>query len=57
MTFKDISLIDTALTTMLDFWVTPDGAKQYLLTTDGDEVSLWRKAHPGRGYSTRKPPA
>ncbi|MFC1942786.1 hypothetical protein ACFLWU_06190 [Chloroflexota bacterium] len=43
-TWNDISLIDNALTTMKDIWVSPDGSVTYLLTDDGAEVALWRQA-------------
>jgi len=42
--FNDISLIDTALTTVNDFAVSPDSAKMYLVTNDGVSTSVWFKA-------------
>jgi hypothetical protein len=44
LTFNDLSLIDTTLTTMEDVWVTPDGSKVFLVTQDGSDTSVWRKA-------------
>jgi hypothetical protein len=44
-TFNDISLINTAITNMLDVAVASDGSVIYLLTVDGtgdDDLSLWR---------------
>lgn len=43
-TFNDISLIDTTLSTLEDVYVTPDGSKVFLLSNDGTDLSLWRKA-------------
>jgi hypothetical protein len=44
LTFNDISLIDTALSDMLDVWVTPDGSKVFLVADDGTDTSVFRKA-------------
>ena len=41
--FNDISLIDTALTTLEDVAVSVDGSKVYLATDDGADLSLWRQ--------------
>ena len=41
-TWNEIALVDTALTTMLDFDVAADGSEQYLLTSDSAAISLWR---------------
>lgn len=43
-TWNDVALVDSALTTMEDMWVSPDGSVMYLLASDGTETSLWRKA-------------
>jgi len=44
VTFNDISLIDTVLTNATDVAVSRDGKKVYLVTDDGADMSLWRKA-------------
>ena len=43
-TFNDISLINTTLTNLEDVAVSADGSVVYLLTDDGTDLSLWRKA-------------
>jgi len=43
-TWSEIALMDTALTTMMDFGVTPDGSIQYLLTNDSAETSLFLRS-------------
>jgi trimeric autotransporter adhesin len=43
-TWNSISLIDSALTNILDFAISPDGSVKYLLTADGGEISLYRSA-------------
>lgn len=43
-TFNDISLIDTAITYARDAAVSADGSKIYLVTDDGTDLSLWRRA-------------
>jgi hypothetical protein len=41
-TFNDLSLIDTALTTLSDVAITPDGGIVYLVTADGTpDLSVW----------------
>jgi hypothetical protein len=42
--FNDISLIDTAITSVSDVAVSSDGSKVYLGTDDGADLSLWYKA-------------
>lgn len=42
-TFNDISLIDTALSNLRDVAISADGSKVYLVTDDGNDLSLWRK--------------
>jgi len=43
-TWNSISLIDSALTNILDFAISPDGSVKYLLAADGGEISLYRSA-------------
>ncbi len=43
-TFNDISLIDTALTSLVDVAVAADGSAVYLVTDDGSDLSLWRRS-------------
>ena len=43
-TWNSISLIDSALTNILDFAVSADGSVKYLLAADGGEISLYRSA-------------
>jgi hypothetical protein len=43
-TFNDISLIDTAITHAEDVAVSADADKIFLVTDDGADLSLWRKA-------------
>ena len=43
-TFDDISLIDTAITFARDVDVASDGSIVYLVTDDGNDLSLWRMA-------------
>jgi hypothetical protein len=42
--FNDISLIDTGITDISDIAVAADGSVVYMLSDNGSEVSLWRKA-------------
>jgi hypothetical protein len=46
MSFNDISLIDTEITTVLDGAVAADGSVKYFLSNDvaATEMSLWRKS-------------
>jgi hypothetical protein len=44
MTWNDISLIDSALTTIDDIYVTPDGSAWYIAANDGQEASLYRNS-------------
>ncbi|HET6478257.1 MAG TPA: hypothetical protein VFF92_04175 [Dehalococcoidales bacterium] len=39
--FNDISLIDTSLNRLTDVAVSPDGDRVYLVTDDGEDLSLW----------------
>ncbi|HUT68904.1 MAG TPA: hypothetical protein VMW86_10220 [Dehalococcoidales bacterium] len=41
-TFNDISLIDTEITNPGDVAVSADGSRVYLVTDDGNDLSLWR---------------
>jgi len=43
-TFNDISLIDTALTTLEDVVVSPDEDAVYLVSLNGTDLSVWRYA-------------
>lgn len=43
-TFNDISLIDTAITFARDVAVSASGGIVYLVTDDGNDLSLWRKS-------------
>ncbi len=43
ITFNDISLIDTTLSTMTDFAIDSAGSKWYLATYSGNDVSIWLK--------------
>lgn len=43
-TFNDISLVNTAMTNVLDLAVSADGSKIYLVTTDNTNICLWRNA-------------
>jgi hypothetical protein len=42
--FNDISLIRTSISNIEDIAVSADGSIVYMLTNDGGDVSLWRKA-------------
>jgi hypothetical protein len=42
--FNDLSLIDTTLTNIRDVEVSADGAKVYMVTDDGTDLSVFRKA-------------
>jgi len=42
MTFNDISLMDSALTNIDDFAVSPDGANLYIVANDAAETSVYR---------------
>ncbi|MCK4862837.1 MAG: hypothetical protein KAS25_01005 [Dehalococcoidales bacterium] len=44
LTFNDISLIDTVIENARDVAVSASGGIIYLVTDDGDDLSLWRKA-------------
>ncbi len=44
VTFDDISLIDTAINFARDVDVASDGSIVYLVTDDGNDLSLWRMA-------------
>jgi photosystem II stability/assembly factor-like uncharacterized protein len=43
-TFNDISLIDTALDYVTDMAISADGSTTYLVSDDGDDLSVWRMA-------------
>ncbi len=43
-TFNDISLIDTVITNATDVAVSSSGDIVYLVTDDGNDLSLWKKA-------------
>jgi len=43
-TFNDISLIDTAISNARDVAVSANGNKVYLVTDDGNDLSLWRQS-------------
>ncbi|MFC1980660.1 WD40/YVTN/BNR-like repeat-containing protein [Chloroflexota bacterium] len=44
MSFNDVSLIDTAFTSIEDVAVSADGSKIYLITQDVNDLSVWRYA-------------
>ncbi len=43
-TFNDISLVSTTITNARDVAVAGDASKVYLVTDDGNDLSLWRKS-------------
>jgi len=42
-TFNGIALVNSNFCTVLDFWVSPDGTRTYVVTGDGADVNIWRK--------------
>jgi hypothetical protein len=43
-TFNGVALINSNFNTMEDFWISPDGAREYALVDDTVDLNLWRKS-------------
>lgn len=42
--FDGIALINSNFNTVVDFWVSPDASTTYVVTDDGIDINLWKKA-------------
>ncbi len=42
--FNGITLVNSNFALILDFWVSPDGSRVYVIADDGVDINLWRKS-------------